>query len=129
MSNLHIDLESIANRVRNRRNELNKQALEEQEQKYLKKEMAVKTEITNIIEKDAIKQIELEEKQNKLKKYYEIVTEEERQKRLKEEKEKFKLQCQSMVDYENSYVKRYVFKFCVWGFVAYVTYYYVKSFF
>ncbi len=128
-SALDINISSISDNIRNRKNELIKQSLEAKRSQEFKQDMLVKNSITNVIEKDIVRIIELEEKQKNLIKYHEIIAEEERKRRAEEEKEKFKQQCQSIIEYENSYVKRYVFKFFVWIFIAYVVYCYFKSFF
>lgn len=124
-----IDINNISESVRLRRANAVKEEQDKINQEHAKKDQVVKNEITGLIEKDVIKQIELEEKQEKLKKYYEIIKEEEIRKREAEQKEQFKQQCASIIQYENSYVKRYLFKFLVWGFISYAVYFYVKSFF
>lgn len=122
-----INITDITQELKQRRIDSIKKEQEKRNAEIQNKEQKVKKEITDIIKKDIIKQIELEEKQEKLKKYYDIVKEEERKKREQEDKEKFLNQCKSIIDYENSYIFRIIFKILVWMFILYTIYYYFKS--
>ena len=123
-----IDSQSIKQSIlRQRQVEKEKQEADELA-KLQENENKIKSYIVKVIEKDIKKQIELDEKQKNLKKYFNIVKEEEKAKIEEEKKEQFKNKCETILEWENFSINKFTFKFFAWvliliGFFKFIGYF------
>ena len=124
----NIDTDSIKQSILRQRQVAKQKEEDKLNAQIQENENKVKNTIEKVIENDIKKLIELEEKQQDLKKFYNIVKEEEKIKIQEQKKEQFKSYCQSIIDKENFTPSKIAFKFFAWlliiiGFFQFINYF------
>jgi hypothetical protein len=122
-----INIDEIKGNILRERLLARKANMDKLNEKIINEETKAKNEITEVIQKDVAKQIELEERQKDLKKYFGIIKEEKRKQVEEEELNRFKTKCASIVEDNKNTWERLAFKGLIWTIALYGIYCYANS--